>query len=302
MSVHITHLDLLYMDLPGAIGAYLVRDDQGAAVLIEAGPANTIVHLEQALAAHSMRIEDLDACCITHIHLDHAGAAGILAQRGVPIHVHAFGMQHLVDPSKLLASAKRIYGAGMQTLWGTTIPAPDSMVHPVEDQDVIEIGGIQLRAVETPGHARHHHAFALQLDDDMVCFSGDAAAMLLPGTDFVSVPMPPPEFDLELWLKSVELLRNGPWSTLLLTHGGAVKEIDAHLDRFTSSMLGQIELITAHIKSETPEASFLAEYRHLLAQEAAASGVPSAMFGEFVTDNLLGMNIAGIRRWQAKMG
>ncbi|MDG2291114.1 MAG: MBL fold metallo-hydrolase [Phycisphaerales bacterium] len=302
MPVHIIPLDLLYMDLPGAIGAYLVRDEQGTAVLIEAGPANTIAHLEQALAAHSMCIEDLDACCITHIHLDHAGAAGVLAQRGVPIHVHAFGMQHLIDPSKLLASAKRIYGAGMQTLWGETIPAPSSMVHPVEDQDVIAIGDIRLRAIETPGHARHHHAFELELDDHSVCFSGDAAAMLLPGTDFVSVPMPPPEFDLELWLKSVELLRNGPWSTLLLTHGGAVPNIDAHLDRFTASMLRQVELITSRMKDGTPEASLLAEYRNMLAQEAAASGVPKAMFDEFVTDNLLGMNIAGIRRWQAKMG
>jgi glyoxylase-like metal-dependent hydrolase (beta-lactamase superfamily II) len=301
MSVRILPLDLLYMDLPGAIGAYLVRDD-ASAVLIEAGPANTVAQLQKALAAHALAIEDLDACCITHIHLDHAGAAGILAQRGVPIHVHAFGVQHLVDPSKLLASARRIYGAGMHTLWGETMPAPESMVHPVEDGDVINIGTLQLRAIETPGHARHHHAFALELDDDCVCFTGDAAAMLLPETNFVSIPMPPPEFDLEAWLKSVERLRNGPWSTLLLTHGGEVTDIDGHLDRFVESMLKQVEFISQGVHNGTTEPELLHAYRNVLSGEASAQGLSQDMFQAFVTDNLLGMNLAGIRRWLAKQG
>jgi glyoxylase-like metal-dependent hydrolase (beta-lactamase superfamily II) len=299
VPIDIIPLDLLYMDLPGAIGAYLVRAGD-AAVLIESGPANTVPHLEAALAGHGMRIEDLDACCVTHIHLDHAGAAGLLAERGVPIHVHAFGARHLIDPSKLLASARRIYGAGMQTLWGDTRPVPEPMIRPVDDQDVIVAGDIRLQAVETPGHARHHHAFALELDDDTVCFSGDAAAMLLPDTDFVSLPMPPPEFDLDVWLRSIELLRTGPWSRLLLTHGGIVEDIDAHLDRVVATMHRQVEFIEHRLDRNCNEHELLADYRSMLAGEAEGRGVPARVFSDFVTDNLLGMNIAGVTRWRVK--
>ena len=288
------------MDLPGAIGTYLIRHGD-AAVLIEAGPANTMANLETALAEHDMRVEDLDACCVTHIHLDHAGAAGALAERGVPIHVHAFGARHLVDPSKLLASARRIYGAGMQTLWGDTIPVPESMIRPVDDRDVIVAGDIRLQAIETPGHARHHHAFSLELDDEIVCFCGDAAAMLLPDTTFVSVPMPPPEFDLEVWLRSIELLRNGPWSRLLLTHGGGVDDVDGHLDRVVETMNRQVGFIVNQLDHENDEQRLLATYRDMLDEEAKHHGVENSIYQSFVTDNLLGMNIAGIARWRLKM-
>lgn len=299
MSTEIIPLDLLYMDLPGAIGAYLIRSED-AAVLIEAGPANTIQHLESALAVHGMRVEDLDACCVTHIHLDHAGAAGHLARRGVPIHVHAFGAKHLLDPSKLLASAQRIYGVGMKTLWGDTVPVPEDMIRPVDDRDAISTGAITLHAVETPGHARHHHTFALELDGSSVCFCGDAAAMLLPGTSFVSLPMPPPEFDLDGWLHSIEVLRTGPWSRLLLTHGGAVDDIDGHLDRVVATMHHQVDFIQGLIDQPLSEQQRLADYRDMLAAKAERDGVPAAVFNDFVTDNLLGMNIAGIARWRLK--
>ncbi|MEA2461585.1 MAG: hypothetical protein QOH90_1762 [Actinomycetota bacterium] len=144
----------------GITGAFLVQGDQSA--LVEAGPKSSLPHVLAGLRENG--VDALDWIIVTHIHLDHAGAAGSLAREfpRAKVAVHEIGAPHLVDPTKLWASASRIYGDKMEQLWGGIDPIPEDRIHPLGDGDKIELGGRTLQAIETPGHARHHHAI---LDD-----------------------------------------------------------------------------------------------------------------------------------------
>lgn len=297
LSTTVVPIDLKYLGLSGAIASWLCRNGDHA-VIIEAGPGRSLGELETGLAEHGLTVEDLDACLVTHIHLDHAGAAGHLAERGVPIYVHEFGAKHLIDPSKLLASATRIYGAAMDTLWGEIVPAPEHMVHSVVDDQLLQFGPLRFRAVETPGHARHHHVFELELDDgSTVCFAGDAAAMLIPGSDYISIPTPPPEFNLPVWLETIEILRAGAWKRLHLTHGGSVDADGDHLELLAEKLKLQVDWIRQWQMEGLEGRNLHSRYRESLLSEALAAGVSEQKFDSFASEHLLGMNISGIRRW-----
>ena len=197
--------------------AYVVHGSEGVA-LLETGPRSVVDNVLAGLA--SAGVEDLDWILVTHIHLDHAGAAGTLAQR-VPsarIGVHEVGAPHLADPSKLWSSASRIYGAAMEQLWGAIDPIPEERIHVVADGDVISLGDTSLRAVETPGHAYHHHAFVK--DDDGAVFTGDALGVRLPDVGAIRPATPPPEFHLEKAVASIRRLAGLDPTTLWPTHFG----------------------------------------------------------------------------------
>ena len=194
-------LDLKFRGFSGAIAAYLIPHSQGA-VLVECGPGSTSMALEAGLQGIGLKVSDISDVLLTHIHLDHAGAAGWLARHGARIHVHPVGAPHLLNPEKLLASAARIYGDNMHTLWGEFLPVPEEQLTVHEDGEVIEIEGLRFRALDTPGHAFHHYAYIYQ----EVCFSGDIGGVRVGGARHVRLPMPPPEFNLELWRESVRRL------------------------------------------------------------------------------------------------
>src|SRR5574341_1031716 len=169
-QTRVVTLDLNFQGRPHAIASYLIRHPKGdGIVLIESGPGSTLAGLEAGLAKEGLSPRDVTHVLLTHIHLDHAGAAGWLARQGAHIYVHPVGAPHLLNPEKLLASAARIYGEAMQTLWGEFLPVPPECLVVPQNGDDIEIGGLRFRSVDTPGHADHH--FAYLLDD--FCFSGD---------------------------------------------------------------------------------------------------------------------------------
>jgi glyoxylase-like metal-dependent hydrolase (beta-lactamase superfamily II) len=201
----------------GITAAFLVRDSGTA--IVETGPKSSIENLLTGLA-HA-NVKALDWIVVTHIHLDHAGAAGTLLRRypEATVAVHARGAPHLVDPSKLWASAARIYGESlMAELWGGIDPVPEGRIHILEDGDKIDLGGRSLQALETPGHARHHHAL---LDDATgTLFVGDALGVRLPDVGVNRPATPPPEFDLEQALASIQRIKALDASSLWLTHYG----------------------------------------------------------------------------------
>ena len=201
---------------PGITGAFVVRGDKTA--LIETGPKSSLDHLLAGLAAAG--IERADYIVVTHIHLDHAGAAGTLAAMwpDAQVVVHPVGAPHLADPSKLWSSAARIYGDAMDALWGGIDPVPAGRIVEVDDGDVIDLGGTSLRVIETPGHAGHHHAY---LDDASgTLFSGDALGVRLPDAGVIRPATPPPEFDLEAAIASIGKIRDARPSRLCFTHFG----------------------------------------------------------------------------------
>jgi glyoxylase-like metal-dependent hydrolase (beta-lactamase superfamily II) len=233
-SFEIHTLDLRFQNQPEAIAAFLLLGPGGPA-LVETGPGSTLPALENALARFGLEPAHIPDVLVTHIHLDHAGAAGWWARQGARVHVHHVGAPHLIDPAKLLASARRIYGEMMEPLWGEYLAAPVERVHALHDGDVIDAGGLKFTALDTPGHARHHMVY--QLED--VAFTGDLAGIRLSGRPYTRLPTPPPEFELETWLASLERVRALKFGRLYLTHFGPVDDVDAHWET-VASLLPQV--------------------------------------------------------------
>src|SRR5574341_2172185 len=169
-------LDLNFQGKTQAIASYLIKHSTGA-VLIESGPSSTLPGLQAGLAAKGLAASDVTHVRLTHIHLDHAGAAGWLARQGAQIYVHPVGAPHMINPERLLASARRIYGDRMESLWGEFLPVPESQLKVPKDAEEIEIGKLGFLPINTPGHAEHHYAY---LFED-ICFSGDIGGVRIPG-------------------------------------------------------------------------------------------------------------------------
>ncbi len=218
----------------GITGCYLVAGEKTA--LIETGPKSSVQHVLQGL--QDAGIDEVDYILVTHIHLDHAGAAGTLANRWphAQVAVHEVGAPHLADPSKLWSSARRIYGDAMERLWGGIDPIPEQRLVVLQDGDKIDLGGRSLQAVETVGHARHHHAF---LDDATgIAFCGDALGVRLPDVGSIRPATPPPEFDLDDAVASIARIRELRPERLCFTHFGiADEDVDALCDEAAAALL-----------------------------------------------------------------
>jgi glyoxylase-like metal-dependent hydrolase (beta-lactamase superfamily II) len=225
MIEQISTLDLRFRGISGAIASYLVPHKKGA-VLIECGPGSTLPVLQAQLAERGYTPAQITDVLLTHIHLDHAGAAGWLAEQGARIHVHPVGAPHLINPQKLLTSAERIYGDQMGLLWGEFRPVPETNLEIHYHQDDIHINELTFRVLETPGHASHHNAYLL----DGVCFCGDIGGVRMIGARHLRLPMPPPEFDPGKWRYSLGVLQHHAITHMLPTHFGVFSDVDWHLD------------------------------------------------------------------------
>jgi glyoxylase-like metal-dependent hydrolase (beta-lactamase superfamily II) len=202
-------------------------------VLIDPGPGST---LDALLAALGDTVPK--ALLLTHIHLDHAGASGALAERfpDLQVYVHEVGAPHMADPSRLLNSAGRLYGDDMDRLWGETLPVPEDRIHALQGGE--EIFGF--RVVYTPGHAWHHVTYR-QLDGDWA-FTGDVAGVRIEPTELVIAPTPPPEIDVERWRASIDEVEGLGAAHLGLTHFGAVHDVPEHLARLRHILGREAEL------------------------------------------------------------
>ncbi len=289
-------LDLRYQDLQGAAASHLIRTDDGP-MLVETGPMSTLPALRSELEAAEVDPESIELVVLTHIHLDHAGAAGWFAERGADVLVHPAGARHLIDPSRLNASARRIYGEDLDRMFGEMHACPAERVHAIEDRRRISFGGIDLVAIETLGHASHHHAWMLDLNGMRQCFTGDVAGMRIPGTDFVTLPLAPPEFDPEQWIKSVDLLDALDFDRIHLTHFGAVDAPRRHLARARDRILRETDLVTRLLgDGSLDDDARILMYRHWLEEESDGQEIPETLFRTFVNRALLSMNLMGVRR------
>jgi glyoxylase-like metal-dependent hydrolase (beta-lactamase superfamily II) len=220
-------LDIEFFGTTELVASFLVPAD-GGFVLFDPGPASAVATLERRVEEAGFALGDLRGVFATHVHLDHAGAAGVLSLKtGCPVFVHPIGAPHLVDPgSKLLPSAERLYGDMMEPLWGRTLGVPEDSACPVTDGEEVTMGGLEVVAWHTPGHAVHHVAW--QIGDAVV--TGDVAGVRFPGADHVLPPMPPPDIDIDAWRESLATLRRLEPERLLLTHFGEFRDPARHLD------------------------------------------------------------------------
>ena len=286
-------IDLCHRNIAGSIGSWAV-EGPGGWVVIESGPASTWEALEEGLSQLGVRASNVSALLLTHIHLDHAGGAWRFAELNVPIHVHRVGAPHMIDPTRLERSARRVYGDRYDTLWGAMKPCSDNLVHATTDGDVVEAGGLQFQAIETLGHANHHHAWHILGSGDL--FTGDAVGMRVPDTDWITVPMPPPEFDPLVWNTTIDRIEAGPWTTFHLTHGGTVTDTESHLTQLRRSLSSQFDWIA----QSQDNADRWGAYSSLLRTSANQYDVSDALFRDHASPARLDMNLSGVDRFLAK--
>jgi len=214
-------LDLRHGGAERVIGSYLLDTEDGPAIF-DCGPTTCMEALKEGLRSRGLELRDVRHLLLSHIHLDHAGAAGVLVreQPELQVHVSVIGAPHLVDPSRLEASARRLYGDAFDDLWGELAPVPEENVHAV--------GGrvLGLECFPTPGHASHHVSY---LDDAGTLYAGDAAGVRIQPHSTVLPPTPPPEFDLETWLHTLDEIERRAPARLALVHFGVAEDVERHL-------------------------------------------------------------------------
>jgi glyoxylase-like metal-dependent hydrolase (beta-lactamase superfamily II) len=244
MSIPVQTLDLEFMGSPEVIASYLVRAAPDAIrsgdghVIVDCGPGSSLPKLIEGLEAVSVAPRDVKHLLLTHIHLDHAGAAGTLAREfGWTVYVHRHGAGHMERPQKLIESATRIYGPLMDALWGAFEPVPPEKMVVLDGGELLEIAGHSFKPLYTPGHAIHHLAYAIE---DCV-FTGDVGGVRIPGASIVNAPTPPPDIDLPAWRESVKVLRAQDAKRLFVAHYGEYHDVQHHLD----SLLGSIDQLEA---------------------------------------------------------
>ncbi|MCE9519777.1 MAG: MBL fold metallo-hydrolase [Verrucomicrobia bacterium] len=288
-------LDLRFQNTPGIIAAFLIESGRDLA-LIETGPASTLPVLLELIKARGFAPEAIKQVFVTHVHLDHAGAAGWWAQQGATVYVHSRGAQHLIAPEKLIASARRVYGDKFDSLWGDMIPAPADKIITLADGDTVKIGKMKITALDTPGHARHHLAYVCE----GACFTGDVAGVRLQGCDYLSVAAAPPQFDPVAYLDSITRLHDANFQRLYLTHFGEVTEVSSHLTRYAR----RVGLVTDAVKSlmdhQLAGDNLRAAYTKLEHDTAMEIGVSEVDWLRYELANFTGISAEGIALFHEK--
>lgn len=293
MPIHT--LDLHFQGIPHAIASYAIPHAQGVA-LIDCGPGSTIPALQTALERIDLNIGDVTDVLLTHIHLDHGGAAGWFAQHGARVYVHPNGAAHLINPEKLIKSASRIYGDRMDELWGQFLPVPEARLVQLRDREEISVGGLSFIALDTPGHAEHHLAY-LHAD---TCFTGDVGGVRLPGLEYLQVPMPPPEFHLEKWRASLDKLRAEKAQRIAPTHFGIFEDVENHLSRLAR----ELDEVEAFLEQVMPADPPVEEINRLFVdwtrKSSASRGVSDGDMHAYEAANPSWMSAAGMQRYWRK--
>ena len=276
-------IDLHHQGIDRSIGCYLLDTADGPA-LFDCGPATTVEALKAGLAAEGLALADVRHLLLSHIHLDHAGAAGVLVREhpALQVHVSEIGAPHLVDPSRLERSARRLYGEAFDTLWGELAPVPEANVHIVGAR----VAGLD--CFPTPGHASHHVSY---LDDDGTLYAGDAAGVRIQPGRQVIPPTPPPDIDVELWQRTIdEIDRRGP-ERLALVHFGVADDPARHLADLRLELWDWAEFVLGGAGEQ--------EFIEYVRAELANAGEDVATYDVAMP---LWQSYRGLARWAEKQG
>jgi glyoxylase-like metal-dependent hydrolase (beta-lactamase superfamily II) len=278
-------IDLNFLGHREAVGLYLLEGD-GELALVDSGPSSCLPVLRENLAARGLKLADISALLLTHIHFDHAGAAGTLVKENpkLQVYVHERGAIHLKDPSRLLKSATRLYGDALQQMFGEMTPVPAENIIAVTGGESFRAAGRQIEVAYTPGHASHHVSYFDQSTG--AAFTGDTTGMRLPGYKIVAPLTPPPDIDLALFTNSLaEIERRRP-SQLLLPHFGAFPNVPEHLQAARETLYAWTERAWTVMKNTPDESARIANFaaqvdeefrRELPDAESAARYIAVAM-------------------------
>ena len=281
-----TFVDLKFLGLQRVIGTAVLGGPSGL-TLIDPGPTSCLAALESGMADHGHRLDEVDTLLLTHIHLDHAGATGVLLSRlpSAVVYVHEKGAPHMADPAKLLSSAARLFGANMDRFWGEFRPVPVDRMRVLRGGERIDISGRTLEVAYTPGHASHHVSYF-----DMstgTAYVGDTAGIRV-AKNYVKAPTPPPDIDLEAWEQSLRLIEAWRPRSLVLTHFGQVDDVPDQIRRFRAALQRSAALVRETLASEGTDEERIRRYvedmradaQRVLSADDAASTEAAAAFDQ----------------------
>lgn len=252
LAAGLHYLDLDFLGVPEIIATAVLHGPSGVA-LIDPGPATTLDNLTASLGRMGIGVRDVRQLLLTHIHLDHAGATGALARLNpaVEVFVHERGAPHLIDPSRLLASAGRLYGADMDRLWGDFLAVPADRIRALKGEERISAGGRDLEVAYTPGHASHHVSYFDAAS--RMAFVGDTAGIRRPGRDYIMPPTPPPDIDLDAWRLSEDRILSWDPDALFLTHFGPFHGARMHFQDMTERLASWSRIVRRLIADESQD-------------------------------------------------
>lgn len=292
-------VDTFHLGRPHVVAAHLVELGDGAIAMVDGGPDRGFERLVDGIRALGRQPEDVRHLLLTHVHLDHAGGAWRWARDfGTDVYVHPRGAAHLLDPSRLVGSATRIYGERMETLWGRVEPVAAERLHVLEDGGRLPWEtGPEIRAIETPGHAPHHHAYWLPAERTL--FAGDVAGVIIDGGPVVP-PCPPPDIDVETWCASLGKLRALEPAAIYVTHFGRLPDPGAALDELGPRLVSWAAWMRDRLREGRPESTLGPDFAAFVAGQFRVAGLDEAQIRDGEQADLAGMSIAGLARYWRK--
>jgi glyoxylase-like metal-dependent hydrolase (beta-lactamase superfamily II) len=287
-------LDTQHLGRAGIIAATALETDDGL-VLFDTGPESTFVTVAESIRKLGFAPGDIRHVFLSHIHFDHAGAAWRCAELGATVYVHPRGAPHLIDPAKLVASATRLYGDQMERLWGKFAAIAPERVRILEDNDVVSVPPFEIRAIETPGHASHHHVYSW---NDCL-FGGDVAGVRLGGGTPVP-PLVPPELDIEAWRQSIARIRALNPAKLYLPHFGPVTgDILAHLAALEERIVRWSVWFRDRLRAGNDEQKMAPAFADYVANELRQAGATESELADYEQADPSFMAVsAAIRYWR----
>jgi glyoxylase-like metal-dependent hydrolase (beta-lactamase superfamily II) len=290
-------IDLHFLGHPHTIAAFLIETSEGP-VLVETGPHSTLPNLEKGINKAGYALKDVRHVFLSHIHLDHAGAAWVFAEMGATVYLHPLGAPHFLNPEKLLASARMIYQDQMDSLWGQLMPISKERLRVVSHKERIVIGNTAFKALYTPGHAVHHIAWQM----GNVLFSGDVAGVRIGESGIVLPPCPPPDIDVEAWRASIRLMKTKRFDSLFLTHFGQVNNVKEHLTELEGRLLNWANWIKPFFQNGADAQEVTPLFQAYVAKQLHEGGISGEGLQQYESANPAWMSVAGLMRYWKKRG
>jgi glyoxylase-like metal-dependent hydrolase (beta-lactamase superfamily II) len=293
-----TPIDLHWAGHPRSIASALLRSQQASA-LIDPGPASTLETLRGQLERQGVTVSDLSAIFLTHIHLDHAAATGALVGENprVKVYVHSRGAPHMLDPSRLLHSASRLYGENLLPLFGEFRPVPGANLQVLEGGETITLGARNLQVLYTPGHASHHLTY-FDLADG-VAFVGDTAGVSVNGHPFVLPVTPPPDISIELWDASLDAIAALHPKKLFLTHFSFSDDPVAHIAGYRERLHRWRDFSASLLARDLEDSAAMHRFSQEMAAEAAQFLSPEEL-SHYLFNGALNLSWKGLARYHRK--
>lgn len=291
-------LDDMWMGRPRSISTALMESD-GHRAIVDPGPGSTLKTLREQLQAHSLSVSDLDAILLTHIHLDHAGSTGALVRENprLVVYVHTRGAPHMIDPTKLLASAVRLWPNDLERLFGEMLPVPEQNLHILEGGETLTLGAREIEVVYTPGHASHHVSFFENLD--RVAFVGDTTGVRIEGHPYAMPATPPPDIDLGIWESSFEAILERHPQRLFLTHFGFSDDPPGHIAQFRERLHRWAAVTEKTIRTAKSESAAMESFMATMREEISEY-LPADEVEHYIHSAGLNLSFLGLARYLRK--